>query len=94
MEAILMKNSQLLQAWSMRSVTRGDGRRLITVWRGEEPSWLRGATVASRARKGQPIAVKFGEEAASAFSPAIRRGPAAPALVPPPVPTAQLPETL
>ena len=82
----------------MRSVTHGDGRRLITVWRGEEPSGLRGTTavgsVAGRARKGQPIAVAFAEEASSGFSPAIRRGNTATALVAAPVANVQLPETL
>ena len=82
----------------MRSITRGDGRRLITVWRGEGPAGVRGTTGAnrnvSRARRGQPIAVKFGEETSSAFTPEIRRGNPVPAVAPLPAANSQLSETL
>ena len=93
MEATLMKNPQLLQAWSMRSITRGDGRRLITVWRGEEPATSANHN-AGRARRGQPIAVKFSRETSSAFTPAIRQSSMVPVVVPPSAANIQLPETL
>ncbi len=64
----------------MRSVTSGDGRRLITVWRDSEPHTGRPsmtkAFAATHSKSAAKLPVKFRSEAVSAFSPAVHRTPA------------------
>lgn len=76
-----MKNTQLLHAWSLRSITSGDGRRLITLWRGAEPESSKPnvakAFAAAHSKKAAKLSVKFTSEAASGFTPAIQQAPAA-----------------
>ncbi len=79
MQATLMKPSQASSAWSLRSVTSVDGRRLITLWRGEttadKPATAK--ALPARSKNATGIAVNFAAETASAFKPAIHTAPVA-----------------
>jgi len=76
-----MKHTQLLHAWSLRSITSGDGRRHITLWRGSEPEHVKApvvkAFVPAKAKTAAKLLVKFAAEGTSAFAPAVHAAPIA-----------------
>jgi len=71
-----MKITQPPSAWTLRSMTSNDGRRLITLWRGAEPEISRLSAVkpfpVSRRKSAAKLSVKFGSEAGCAFTPVIQ----------------------
>ncbi len=76
-----MKHTQLLRAWSLRSVTSNDGRRLITLWRGAESHQTRQSVAKTLApakpKAANKVSVAFGSEPETAFIPAVHSAPVA-----------------